>query len=93
MIKHKNESEAQHTARVVCTGASILTCLGVSAHILTKQIGPRIMWASDACPDEAGVCGILPLGILLGSIAGALVMGVGQRLISELFDSNVEVEA
>lgn len=70
----------------------MLLALGVSAYVLTNRIGPRIMWASDACPDKAAVCGIIPLGILLGGIAGALVMGIGQRLIVKAFESNAEVE-
>jgi len=50
-------------------------------YITLNKVGPRIMWASDACPEPGVTCGVMPAGALLSAFVGAVVtLGVGGAL-------------
>jgi len=73
-------------------GAGSLLLGGILVwYITVNRIGPRVFWGSDVCPDKAGTCGVLPLGVVFSALVSALLIGVGMRLINEIAGEQREV--
>lgn len=57
----------------VSAGIGLAVAFGITAFITVNEIGPRIFWSNDVCPDPTVTCGVLPVGVLLATFLGAIV--------------------
>lgn len=62
----------------------LVTAMAIALYIGVNQIGPRWFWASDLCPEPNVGCGIIPVGVIVASIAGVIVASISRRLVLRL---------
>jgi hypothetical protein len=72
-------------ARIGWGAVSMAGGLAVAVTIKTNQIGPRSLWASDACADPAHFCGQIPLAapVSVGIAMALLWLGWGLLAVVE----------
>lgn len=59
--------------------------IGISLYVVANQLGPRWVWASDACPAPNEICGVMPLIIPASVIGTAVWIFVGTTVIKLAF--------
>ena len=72
-------------ARVGWGAVSMTSGLALAVTIKINQIGPRSLWASDACADPAQFCGQIPLAapLSVGTAVALLLLGWGLLAVVE----------
>lgn len=67
--------------------SSLGITLGLSAYTIGNRVGPPLMYGVDTFPESQMSGATLPLWIIVSALVGALVCGVGMRVINEAFES------
>jgi len=65
----------------VAFGTGISGATALMLYTTANQIGPRIMWASDLCPQSNVSCGVMPVWTIVSAlVAGVVTLFVGGFL-------------
>jgi len=71
-------------ARLAWFAVAVLGTTVVAASAGVTDLGPRWLWAIDACPQAELACGQLPPGPLLLAVPGAAVGIAGWVVIAQI---------
>jgi hypothetical protein len=69
-------------ARLGWAAVSMGSGLALAVAIKINQLGPRSMWASDACPEPSQLCGQIPLGAPLSVATAMGLLWLGWRVVA-----------
>lgn len=47
---------------------------------------PRVFWSQDVCPEPHITCGVLPLYIVIGCVAWAIILAGASKLYTRVTD-------
>jgi len=71
-------------ARVAWVAVVALGTTVVAHSIGVTDLGPRWLWAIDACPESDFACGQTPVGPLLAALPGVPVVFAGWVVIAQI---------
>jgi len=69
-----------HSSAVLAILAAAPVMTAVGMFLFLYRVGPRWVWASDACPSPEMVCGVVPAALPISAAAGGCV-GVAVLLL------------
>lgn len=81
--EYADGADHYHRLGVAVAEVALLVTAGLLAIvILIAEPGPWWFWTGDACPAKEGVCGVIPVGLLVVLIPPIVLLGVGIRVIN-----------
>jgi len=78
------QSSRLHTVRIAWLLTVGAVILGLMSYVRLNQIGPRVFWATDVCPEPNVSCGVLPLVVPAAAVLAMGLLVGGQRGITLL---------